>query len=408
MMKKIIFIISIITFADNIIPQFNVIQSIDFDSEQRVVYGLTGEYDYSYALRYKDGNLETWNLTQIFNIGFHWISTTIDENDNIYVFMDKIYKFDGFSWSQIDLPPQVGDNKCSDLNINNNYLWLTVLAYEGAHRLNLTDLTWTSYDSLTAEYSSSGIISITGDSVWIPTSKGLVLIYNEIVSVILDTLISSIPTQKLYCFFIDSNENRWLGSADGGLIRWVNDTTFISYNTGNSSLPHNFVNAIEEDSKGYLWIATDGGFACLKNDTINSYSYLLSKPIITLNVDHLDRIWFGDLGVGNLLMFDGSNLITITSVSEESKLYTDFILSQNYPNPFNPSTNIEFRTVEFGFVNLKVYDVLGNEIAVLINEEKPAGKYEVTFDAFALSSGVYFYKLQAGKYVEAKKMVLLK
>jgi len=86
----------------------------------------------------------------------------------------------------------------------------------------------------------------------------------------------------------------------------------------------------------------------------------------------------------------------------------EFSLFQNYPNPFNPSTNIEFRIADFGFVSLKVYDVLGNEIATLINEEKSAGTYEVEFSAEALTSGIYFYSLTAGSFTETKKMILLR
>ncbi len=90
-----------------------------------------------------------------------------------------------------------------------------------------------------------------------------------------------------------------------------------------------------------------------------------------------------------------------------------FHLSQNYPNPFNPSTTIKYTIpdVASGFslsVTLKVYDILGSEVANLVNEEKPAGSYQIEFDATNLPSGVYFYRLQAGSFVETKKMVLMK
>jgi hypothetical protein len=85
-----------------------------------------------------------------------------------------------------------------------------------------------------------------------------------------------------------------------------------------------------------------------------------------------------------------------------------YYLSQNYPNPFNPATKIIFRISEFGFANLKIYDVLGNEIATLVNEELPAGDYEVDFEGKELTSGIYFYQLKAANYIETKKMMLLK
>ncbi|NWG27338.1 MAG: T9SS type A sorting domain-containing protein [Ignavibacteriaceae bacterium] len=87
---------------------------------------------------------------------------------------------------------------------------------------------------------------------------------------------------------------------------------------------------------------------------------------------------------------------------------TDYALFQNYPNPFNPKTNIQYAISSRQFVSLKVYDVLGNEIETLVNEEKPAGKYEITFDASKLTSGIYFYQLKSKSFIETKKMILLK
>ena len=83
-------------------------------------------------------------------------------------------------------------------------------------------------------------------------------------------------------------------------------------------------------------------------------------------------------------------------------------LSQNYPNPFNPSTRIKYSILADGLVTLKVYDVLGSEVTTLVNENKQAGFYEVEFNASSLANGVYFYRLQAGDFVETKKMILLK
>ncbi|MDO8549145.1 MAG: T9SS type A sorting domain-containing protein [Ignavibacteria bacterium] len=93
---------------------------------------------------------------------------------------------------------------------------------------------------------------------------------------------------------------------------------------------------------------------------------------------------------------------------EKENLPTEFSLSQNFPNPFNPTTNIGFRIAEFGFVSLKVYDVLGREVATLVNEEKQTGVYEVEFNATGLSSGIYFYTLKAGDFNQTKKLILLR
>ncbi len=98
----------------------------------------------------------------------------------------------------------------------------------------------------------------------------------------------------------------------------------------------------------------------------------------------------------------------VGNIKEESSLPKEFVLTQNYPNPFNPTTIIKYDIPGFSFITLKVYDVLGKEIATLVNDEKPAGSYEVEFSAIGLPSGIYFYKLQAGSFVETKKMVLMK
>jgi Secretion system C-terminal sorting domain len=98
----------------------------------------------------------------------------------------------------------------------------------------------------------------------------------------------------------------------------------------------------------------------------------------------------------------------VSVIENEETIPSAFSLEQNYPNPFNPTTNIGFRIADRGFVSLKVFDVLGNEIATLVNEEKSAGRYEIEFNASSLPSGIYFYKLTAGSFIETKKMLLLK
>ncbi len=85
-----------------------------------------------------------------------------------------------------------------------------------------------------------------------------------------------------------------------------------------------------------------------------------------------------------------------------------YILLQNYPNPFNPTTTIIYRIPELSFVTLKVYDVLGNEIKTLVNEEKTAGNYEIDFGGKELPSGVYFYKLNSNNFSMTKKMILIR
>jgi hypothetical protein len=86
----------------------------------------------------------------------------------------------------------------------------------------------------------------------------------------------------------------------------------------------------------------------------------------------------------------------------------EYSLEQNYPNPFNPNTKISWQSPVGSWQSLKVFDLLGNEITTLVNEYREAGKYEINFDASLLSSGVYIYKLQAGDYLQVRKMTLIK
>ena len=101
--------------------------------------------------------------------------------------------------------------------------------------------------------------------------------------------------------------------------------------------------------------------------------------------------------------------VNTTDVKDDhDDMLEGYHLYQNYPNPFNPNTEIKYSVLNSSRVEVKVFDVLGNEIETLVNEEKPAGSYELTWNAANLPSGIYFYRLQAGDFVQTKKMILLK
>jgi len=98
---------------------------------------------------------------------------------------------------------------------------------------------------------------------------------------------------------------------------------------------------------------------------------------------------------------------SVSSVNE-NELPDDFILYQNYPNPFNPATRIKYQVASISQVSLKIYDVLGNVVATLVDEEKFPGIYEVEFDGTGLSSSVYIYQLITQNYIQTRKMLLIK
>jgi hypothetical protein len=99
-------------------------------------------------------------------------------------------------------------------------------------------------------------------------------------------------------------------------------------------------------------------------------------------------------------------IIGVQNISTETP--SSFSLSQNFPNPFNPTTNIEFALPKSGLVTLRVYDILGKEVATLVNEVKNAGSYSVDFSASNFTSGVYFYKIETNGFSDIKKMMLIK
>ncbi|MBE0570753.1 MAG: T9SS type A sorting domain-containing protein [Ignavibacteriaceae bacterium] len=149
------------------------------------------------------------------------------------------------------------------------------------------------------------------------------------------------------------------------------------------------------------------------------------QTVKTQLVDHIRPINNGDINrfvnmydaLPNIPFIMKQEVLDIvTGVKDDKSPVNEFNLEQNYPNPFNPTTIIRYtissviasETKQSQIVTLKVYDVLGNEVATLVNEEKPEGTYEVEFSADGLTSGIYFYKLQAGEFSQSRKMLLLK
>ena len=140
------------------------------------------------------------------------------------------------------------------------------------------------------------------------------------------------------------------------------------------------------------------------------------NPVFGYNVNYSLKTDVGILssqafqfkGFPNFFSRTSYYLHSVNSFEEDYIRPIKFYLSQNYPNPFNPSTKISWQSPVGGWQTLKVYDVLGNEVRILVNEYRTAGSYEIEFNGRNLSSGIYFYRLQAGEYVETKKMILLR
>ena len=116
----------------------------------------------------------------------------------------------------------------------------------------------------------------------------------------------------------------------------------------------------------------------------------------------------GYFGGPNSLWSEWDILLSVDNDETKTGIPAEFTLSQNYPNPFNPSTTINYGITKRTFVELRIYDILGREVELLVNEEQDAGYYELDFNASKLSSGIYLYQIKAGNFIETKKMILLK
>jgi hypothetical protein len=126
---------------------------------------------------------------------------------------------------------------------------------------------------------------------------------------------------------------------------------------------------------------------------------------LTTTINEDVNLYLSDIQRDDIVL-EKSNLLTRNFKGEG--IPVTYSLEQNFPNPFNPSTTIRYQLPQDGMVTLKVYDILGSEVATLVNEQKSAGRYEVNFDASRFASGVYIYKITSGSYVSSKKMLLVK
>ncbi|MFZ1517291.1 MAG: T9SS type A sorting domain-containing protein, partial [Ignavibacteriaceae bacterium] len=119
-----------------------------------------------------------------------------------------------------------------------------------------------------------------------------------------------------------------------------------------------------------------------------------------------------DIRIYNRVLTNGEIQILYGSLvdvkNDENIVSNDYYINQNYPNPFNPSTKISWHSTISAQQSLKIFDILGNEVANLVDEFRSAGDYEIRFDSKGLTSGVYFYQIQIGDFVQTKKMILLK
>ncbi len=202
----------------------------------------------------------------------------------------------------------------------------------------------------------------------------------------------------------NSRGTLFAGTDGGGVFRTTdNGETWTQCNSG---LTWTYTYALTIDVAGNIFVGTYGGVYQSKDNGDNwliDTSGLGSAYVRSLAIDSGGTIF---AGTNDGLIFRTGSTTDVKEVGRN--IPASFNLSQNYPNPFNPSTNIKFQVPQNSLVTIKVYDLLGKEVATLVHQEMKPGTYSAAWNAEGISSGVYFYKLHSGNIVETKQMLLLK
>jgi photosystem II stability/assembly factor-like uncharacterized protein len=274
------------------------------------------------------------------------------------------------------------------------------------------DLEWQRSVATQGNWGPLYSVCSSGSTAWAVGEKGMTVKYTPQTGWMKQTSVTDLPLKKV--LFFDDN----YGWISGGyqnedeshpvLLRTTNggDTWEADYSKKYLLNDLWFINcrhgwAVGSDAflKGVILETEDGG---------DNWIVVVDSLIGPLNSIFVkdNYAW----AVGNYGLVLRTTNLGITWIDDESNITspTEFKLGQNYPNPFNPSTKIQYALPITSKVELKVYDVLGREVATLVNEEKTSGNYEINFNGSNLPSGIYFHRLQAGSFVETKKMILLK
>ncbi len=340
--------------------------------------------------------------------GYHKSVFFIDENTG-WICGDngKIFKTGngGVNWSPVASGVSSALNQITFLNNNTGLI-------SGSNKkiLKTTDSgnTWNNINNFKTELDfhsvkilNNGHYLVTGteSSVYVSTNSGSIW----------DTLSLGMPNPLLTSEFIDQNTG-WISgccgmfmkTTDGG-ANWspevyltpgysINSMKFINVNSGWAA-----------GDAGYILRTSNSG---LSWDSLNSTTHTGIYSLFFLNKDTGFAAGYNGLILRTTNGGGEGFPLNILQVSNENPGM--FTLSQNYPNPFNPSTTLEFGISKPGFVSLKIYDLLGNEVITLANGFKSPGKYKVKFDGSNLPSGVYFYALRSGNFTAAKSMLMLK
>jgi photosystem II stability/assembly factor-like uncharacterized protein len=405
-MKKYIYILSFLMFAVTVNAQIvweptglsALCPSLNI-SASGVIYAGTSTGDV-----YKStDNAANWTAT---NIGAAYNIADIEIASNGYLFVSTtqngVYRStnDGLTWQHLSMTAGI---EARDVEIKSGTIFVSTKD-NGLGKSTDNGDTWAGASSSVPE-SNVGAFTITNNGTLLLGVKGSNGLYRSTDDGASWTLTNFPMNYRIYSLTVASN-SIFAGTAEylDGIYKSVDDgATWQKLSNSSASYEYYSNGIFTSDGKLLIGVLNAGIYGStdmgntwqLSNNGLTSlYGFVLAQTP--------NGIIYATSGDG---VFKSTGT---TDTGNDGTAVINFQLEQNFPNPFNPSTNIKYAIDGRQFVSLKIYDVLGNEIANLVNEEQQAGVHSVKFYASRISSGVYFYRLEAGRFSETKSMILIK
>ena len=391
----------------------SMITTLSINSQGKILAGTTGE-----VLYLSDDNGDTWKKIAESDIVLNFIC--LDDSDKIYIADTDAFGNGlqistdlGANWKAISDSTTLG---CYSLGVKSPgeiFATFTGVNGEDKHIYHSSNY-GNNWERDSIDFNVALLNNLSTQSVYAFNKKGFLFV---------------IGNNGIYRS--TDNGNSWIRKVEG-LPAWIITTICINQ-SDNIFVQGNFITTVgglyksTDDGDNWELINTTGlpafpDFYQLVVDS-NNVLYGITNDVFRSKDDGVswDNVSEGLPGGNNILavspngdIYCGTNsgvyksTSFLTSVENDIDVNINFSLNQNYPNPFNSMTRIEYHLTYPANVKLKIYDVLGEEILTLVNDYKQAGDHKINFDASELSSGIYFYKLQAGVYTNIKKMILLK
>ena len=427
--------------SNSVLP--NYINDLKIDSKKNVWFGLYKGLVKFDGMNWTQYDTSNSGLRQSHQGNIDVQTLECDLNDNLWIGLRGnpwLAKYDGKTWMNYDstnspLSSEIVTSLRSDLD---NNLWIGT---DGNGLVKLSGAKWQIFNTQNSPLTSNIISDIEIDSkrnLWIGFKEryfydynGSLIAYNGGLAKydgatwqIYKKENSGLPYNNIGAIAVDIDGAIWISVPDPravgieygyGLVKF-DGTNWTKFNIYNSPLTSNTIFDISTDKENNLWLTTcEGGLVKFdRKDNWKIYN-LLNSGIASdiqsvVKIDSYGNKWIAHPWSGLSIFREGGVVLSSVNENNEKNIPADFQLYQNYPNPFNPETTINYQLPISGLVTLKIYDLLGREVATLVNEYKNAGSHNSQFSIrnYQLASGIYFYRLQSGSYSETKKLVLIK